>query len=305
MVRYKLAIGLNLSLFTRLQAFGAAVHLLNTQYRMHPAISEFPSTTFYDGRLINGILPSDRQVPKGFCFPKKDKPVVFVSMPDWCSERTRGSSKLNEHEASEATNIVKDLLQVNDVTLQQIGLVTPYKEQVMKLKEKFRGLAMNDIAVRTVDGFQGQERYVIVFSAVSCNEHRFTGFLDDPRRLNVLLTRAAARRALIIVRNSTTLRESECWCKWLDWANESRLVCDATNLPSGKIRHYLSRGISQRCRRLTVITIYPCHLQLLGLLLVVSSAVAVFLPTVTSSCSRSHDFLIYNIRRGAELAPFC
>ena len=274
MVQCKLAIGLNLSLFTRLQASGAAVHLLNTQYRMHPAISEFPSTTFYDGRLINGILPSDRQVPKGFCFPKKDKPVVFVSMPEWCSERTRGSSKLNEHEASEVTNIVKGLLQGNDVTLQQIGVVTPYKEQVMKLKEMFRGLAMNEIAVRTVDGFQGQERDVIVFSAVRCNEHRFSGFLDDPRRLNVLLTRA--RRALIIVGNPTTLRESGCWCKWLDWANESGLVCDATNLPSGKIRHYLSRGISPTCRRLTVITICPCHLQLLGLLLVISSAVNFF-----------------------------
>lgn len=231
MVQSQLASGLNMSLFMRLRRCGTQAHLLDTQYRMHPAISEFPSKEFYNGRLKNGVSASEREVPKGFCFPKPDKPVAFIAMSDECLERSKGSSKLNEHEAEEVTNIVKRFVAEPNNTAQTIGVVSPYKEQVLKLKEMLNGLG--NVSVRTVDGFQGQERDVIVFSAVRCNEHRYTGFLDDPRRLNVLLTRA--RRALLIVGNKSTLEGSECWKKWIKWTEDNEIVCKVTRFQQGTI----------------------------------------------------------------------
>jgi len=85
-----------------------------------------------------------------------------------------------------------------------------------------------DIDIRTVDGFQGQEREVIVFSAVRANDDghgwKQVGFLDDPHRMNVLLTRA--RRGLVVVGNRDTLASDELWKSWIDYAGRYQLIED-------------------------------------------------------------------------------
>ena len=78
------------------------------------------------------------------------------------------------------------------------------------------------VDVRTVDGFQGQEREVILFSTVRSNKHCQIGFLDDCKRMNVALTRA--RRGLIVLGNSTTLEGNPLWKKWLSWVVEEGLT---------------------------------------------------------------------------------
>jgi len=83
-----------------------------------------------------------------------------------------------------------------------------------------------DIYINTVDGFQGQEREIIVFSAVRTN---MMGFLEDTRRLNVAITRA--RNALFIVGNSRRLKTNETW---------NRLFVDARK--RGLIREVRSRS---------------------------------------------------------------
>jgi len=84
------------------------------------------------------------------------------------------------------------------------------------------------VDVRTVDGFQGQEREIIVFSAVRANDDghgwKQVGFLDDPHRMNVLLTRA--RRGLVVVGNSETLASNELWKSWIDYAEQHGLIVD-------------------------------------------------------------------------------
>lgn len=193
--------------------------MLEIQYRMHPTIAHFPSKTFYGGKLRNGVSTEDRQPPSGFDWPCSQKPVAFVNMPDRCLERSKSSSKFNDSEAEAVSRLIRDLLNGGDVSCSQIGVVTPYRAQV----ERISSLISGDVAVRTVDGFQGQERDVIVFSAVRCNEHRFVGFLDDAKRMNVLLTRA--RRGLIVVGNRSTLSCCDMWKKWICWADEENLVC--------------------------------------------------------------------------------
>ena len=82
------------------------------------------------------------------------------------------------------------------------------------------------VSIRSVDGFQGQERELIIFSAVRSNDLGQLGFLDDDKRMNVLLTRA--RKGLIVIGNGDTLAQNDStWKKWIDWMKKEQLVIDS------------------------------------------------------------------------------
>ena len=88
------------------------------------------------------------------------------------------------------------------------GLISPYKAQVQYLRRKVKQDAFfkpfhSLITINTVDGFQGQERDVILISLVRANEEGQIGFLNDLRRMNVAITRA--RMKLIILGDAATL----------------------------------------------------------------------------------------------------
>lgn len=78
------------------------------------------------------------------------------------------------------------------------------------------------LEVKTVDGFQGRKKEVIIFSAVRSNPARDVGFMDDRRRLNVALTRA--RRGLIVAGSRKTLSASTIWKKWLAWVDAQHVA---------------------------------------------------------------------------------
>ena len=224
LVKSDRAVQLRISLFERLARAGIPVYLLDTQYRMHPAIAQYPSLAFYSSRLKNGVTESDRPVPRGFRWPRPGCPLAFVHVEG--EETTSRSSKENETEAENVCRIVHSLIKAGEVSQEQIGVITPYKAQEARIKDGLsRRAGCSAVSVKTVDGFQGQERDVIVFSAVRSNEHANIGFLEDRSRFNVTLTRA--KRGLIVVGNSNTLsaaghvhspdHERGVWKNWLEW----------------------------------------------------------------------------------------
>ena len=91
-------------------------------------------------------------------------------------------------------------------------IITPYAGQVLAIRDALPE-RFDSVVVRTVDGYQGREKDVILFSCVRSNQDGNVGFLSDPRRLNVALTRA--RRGLVVIGDPHTLRNDEVWAAWL------------------------------------------------------------------------------------------
>lgn len=201
-----------------------AVKILTTQYRMNHEIMEFSNQKFYGGRMTaapevkyRGILDFDRPIEwidtseissmQSFSGTEVDPDFSFV-------ETVTGSfGKVNKDEALVTLLTLQNYIErigggrILDENI-DIGLISPYRAQTVYLRHlikrtpffrPFRQL----ISVNTVDGFQGQERDVIVISMVRSNEEGQIGFLRDLRRMNVAMTRA--RMKLLIIGNSATL----------------------------------------------------------------------------------------------------
>ena len=220
--------GLNRSLFDRLIACGLASTMLTTQYRMHPIMREFPSARFYDNRLEDGCTPEQRPPPAGFLWPDWDRPMAFVPVSGVEETDEEGKSRSNRDEAALVLTIVNDLLMAGDVEPEDIGVVTPYNGQVRALTNLFDqaggrepGQPYAGLEIKSVDGYQGREKDVIVFSTVRANDEGEVGFLADYRRLNVAITRA--KRGLVILGHPATLRHDPTWRSYLDWVEESQL----------------------------------------------------------------------------------
>eukprot|EP00879_Flechtneria_rotunda_P024217 GHRR01025665.1.p1 GENE.GHRR01025665.1~~GHRR01025665.1.p1 ORF type:complete len:196 (+),score=72.77 GHRR01025665.1:830-1417(+) len=114
------------------------------------------------------------------------------------------------------------------------AILTPYKGQVRSLEHGLRVLAPwfteLDVTVSSVDGYQGREADVIVFSAVRCNDAGRIGFVSDPRRLNVAITRP--RRGLVVVCSPETLVQgSHDWAAFMKHCDQQGWLCPAQQLP--------------------------------------------------------------------------
>jgi regulator of nonsense transcripts 1 len=218
--------GLTQSLFERLVLIGNRPIRLEVQYRMHPALSEFPSNMFYEGSLQNGVTEADRQLlnmpefagKEDFPWPVPGKPMFFYSISGMEEISVSGTSYLNRTEASYAEKVVTHLLRMG-VTPGQIGVITPYDGQKKYLADYMRragplsSTLYEAIEVASVDAFQGREKDFILVSCVRSSETQGIGFLSDPRRLNVALTRA--RLGLILLGNPRVLAKNALWAALL------------------------------------------------------------------------------------------
>lgn len=221
--------GLSTSLFERLMREGHVPSvMLDTQYRMHPGISAFPSAVIYDSELKDGTVDPKTgkalhtlRPPMTSYLPQPDYPVSWIV--HGCAERTRSRSLENAGEAQICADIVFDLLSSNpELTGSDIGIITSYNAQIARIQHVLhidrinanafseqlgeRAAHVQDIEIKTVDGFEGREKKVIIFSAVRNNNDCDIGFMADSRRLNVALTRA--KNALIIVGNKDTFENA-------------------------------------------------------------------------------------------------
>jgi hypothetical protein len=228
--------GLGVPLFSRMVACGVPPFMLDTQYRMHPAIAMFPSDLFYGGKLANGVSAPERRPLAGFPWPREEFPVAFVPVHGGI-EVDDGVSKLNEAEAAAAYDAVEALLKGGQCRISDIAVVTPYAAQARLIRRMLKKLTQSHqgyVEVSSVDGFQGREKEAVVFSAVRSNAFGGVGFVKDWRRVNVSFTRA--RRALIVIGNDQTLRrgDPDTWMPWLAWADAHGINMDKPGTPRGR-----------------------------------------------------------------------
>lgn len=196
-----------------------AVTLLKTQYRMNEEIMRFSSNYFYHGEVKTAPQIKYRGILD------YENPMVWINTsqieigPDEPSfkEQFIGEKfgRINKGEAELTLQKLEEYLKKigkKRILEEQIdvGIISPYRAQVQYLrkmlhkKESFKPY-MKLISVNTVDGFQGQERDIILISLVRANENGQIGFLSDLRRMNVAITRA--RMKLIILGNAETMTQ--------------------------------------------------------------------------------------------------
>ncbi|KAJ3027881.1 UNVERIFIED_CONTAM: hypothetical protein HDU68_002909 [Siphonaria sp. JEL0065] len=222
--------GLSQSLFERLVILGHRPLRLNVQYRMHPCLSTFPSNMFYEGSLEDGVSEGER-VRKhiDFPWPSPEKPMFFLSSSGQEEISASGTSYLNRTEASNCEKIVTRFLK-SGISPSQIGIITPYEGQRAFLVNymQFTGTLKKDlykeIEIASVDAFQGREKDYIIVSCVRSNDHQGIGFLSDPRRLNVALTRA--KYGVCVLGNAKVLAKHPLWYELLNGYKEDNLLME-------------------------------------------------------------------------------
>ncbi|MBS3812240.1 IGHMBP2 family helicase [Candidatus Bipolaricaulota bacterium] len=209
---------------------------LRTQYRMHEDIMRFPNQSFYDGLLeadetvrehtLIDIAKGDISAEEGWVEDAIDpsEPVVFIdTAPTPSAERQRRGSYSRENPAeARITGVILNEL-TSTIEGEDVGVISPYSDQIDLLRSRHSG---DGLEIKSVDGFQGREKEVILISFVRSNEGDRVGFLKDERRLNVAMTRA--RRKLIMIGDSGTLGETEIYSRMLDYVRENCLYLEAT-----------------------------------------------------------------------------
>nr|XP_020838564.1 RNA helicase Mov10l1 isoform X4 [Phascolarctos cinereus] len=250
--RLALAYGLNVSMLERLMsrplylrdenAFGACgsynpllVTKLVKNYRSHSALLSLPSKLFYykelefcaDTEVVNSLLGWEK-------LPKKGFPLIFHGMRGSETREGRSPSWFNPAEAVQVTRYCCLLTKhiSSAVSVMDIGVITPYRKQVEKIRVLLRNVDLMDIKVGSVEEFQGQEYLVIIISTVRSNEDKFEddrfflGFLANSKRFNVAITRPKA--LLIVLGNPHVLVKDPCFSALLEYSlsNGAYIGCD-------------------------------------------------------------------------------
>jgi ATP-dependent RNA/DNA helicase IGHMBP2 len=178
---------------------------LDVQYRMNQAIMAFPSAALYEGTLQAHSSVAEHRLTDLAAvstIPLTSTPLEFIDTAGADhDEETEpgGESRRNPGEADLVCRKVRALLDAG-VPAGGIGVIAPYAAQVRLLRDK---LAVPELEIDSVDGFQGREKEAVIISLVRSNPEGEIGFLAEVRRMNVAMTRA--RRKLLIVGNSATL----------------------------------------------------------------------------------------------------
>ncbi|XP_020230053.1 probable RNA helicase SDE3 [Cajanus cajan] len=208
-------------------------------YRCHPAILHLPSKLFYEGELIACRDPTTF-MKIGELLPNQEFPILFYGIQG-CDEREGNNpSWFNRIEVSKVIEVVRRLIAGGNINEENIGIITPYRQQVLKIKQTLENLDMPEIKVGSVEQFQGQEKEVIIVSTVrsTIKHNEFDrvhclGFLSNYRRFNVAITRAIS--LLVIIGNPHIICKDDNWSQmlWHCVDNSSYLGCS----PPERLQH--------------------------------------------------------------------
>ena len=178
------------------------VSLLNIQYRMRKAIAGFSSSYFYKNLLHTAEHLQNTGVH-----------LTFIDTAGSGYNETHGPDGVSLQNEGEL-NIVRQLLEQEQLDPLHTAFISPYSGQVMKAKEQLP----NGIRISTIDSFQGQEKENIIVSLVRSNEDGTIGFLKDYRRMNVAMTRA--KEQLFVIGDSATVGADSFYNKFLSYVEE-------------------------------------------------------------------------------------
>ena len=206
------------------------VTLLKMQYRMNEEIMRFSSDWFY-GNMVESAPEVKYRSILDF-----DIPMTWIDTSQFAvdglqfTEEFVGESfgRINKAEAELTLLVLEEYFKkigkqrVLDERL-DVGIISPYRAQVQYLRRQIKKKEWAKpyrqlISVNTVDGFQGQERDIILISLVRANDDGQIGFLRDLRRMNVAITRA--RMKLIILGDASTMTQHPFYRKLYNYIED-------------------------------------------------------------------------------------
>lgn len=203
---------------------GISVVKLVQNFRSHPSILQFPNERFYRGDLEPC---GDRAVTHVFIgssmLVNPKFPIMMHAISGKDDREASSPSFFNIDEALQVKAYIQKLRSLRSprISDDQIGVIAPYHAQCLKIKATLRGVA-DEIKVGSVEEFQGQERRVIIISTVRSSREfveydlkHTLGFVANPRRFNVAVTRAQA--LLIIVGDAEVLALDPLWRSFLNY----------------------------------------------------------------------------------------
>ncbi|EIN09607.1 P-loop containing nucleoside triphosphate hydrolase protein [Punctularia strigosozonata HHB-11173 SS5] len=232
------------AIYDVLGGYGVSVVKLVKNFRSHEAILHYPNLKFYDGDLRPFAA---REVADSYlgwpALPSPKFPVIFHSIIGKDDRESTSPSYFNIEEISQVKAYVQDLLgnanflvdqcltvlfvmPLRSCKQREIGIITPYHAQSLKIRAALKAAQLTDIKVGSTELFQGQERRVIIVSTVRSSQEKLTydlrhtlGFVSNPRRFNVAVTRAKA--LLIIVGNPNVLSLDPLWRGFLNYIHQN------------------------------------------------------------------------------------
>lgn len=218
--------GLDETLLDRCIKFKEAVSLLTRQYRMNNAIMGFSNNYFYENELI-----ADESVSAQVLLNDENsmlsKSIEFIDTAGCGFDEIQNTETLSHFNPKEGDVLFKHLQQLLTEYAQHehlpaisVGIISPYKEQREWLKDnisefEFDKTKLTSLSIKTIDGFQGEERDIIYISLVRSNERQEIGFLNDLRRMNVAITRA--KKKLVVIGDSSTIGASKFYNSFLEY----------------------------------------------------------------------------------------
>lgn len=197
------------SLFERLiDSYPAAKVTLNRQYRMSQQIQAFPSAEFYDGKLRPAGAGVAGQTVSELGIDPETLPAELQGRVNYIDPDGTADGNVNLKEASRVADIVSAYVDAG-VDCEDIGVIAPFRAQVAEIANR------TTVTVDTVDRFQGSSKEVIIVSFVA-SDNLDSPIFEDPRRVNVALTRA--KKSLTLVGDEEALRSQPFYEEMLDWA---------------------------------------------------------------------------------------
>lgn len=204
------------------------VTLLKMQYRMNEQIMKFSSEWFYHGMVESAPTVSYRGILD------YDTPMMWIDTAECDGKEEFVGENFGRINRAEAELTLQTLQQYLEKIGKQrileesidVGIISPYRAQVQLLRKELRKREFfrpyrHLLTVNTVDGFQGQERDIILISLVRSNDGGDIGFLRDLRRMNVAITRA--RMKLIILGSSETMTSHPFYKKLYEYVGQLKV----------------------------------------------------------------------------------